>query len=426
MEKIPVFKYMIKEFHEFSLPEIIPRDLRLPETKKIISVVGSRRSGKTFSFYQLIHNLLQKNVPKECILYMNFEDDRLLPLTITDLNSLLEAYYELYPDKKNKQKYFFFDEIQNIPQWELFVRRIQDKEKVKIYITGSSSKLLSKEIATSLRGRTLTFYLFPLSFKEFLLFHHVPMEKDISYTSARFKIKNLFGEYIDFGGFPEVVMAKNLKQEILANYFDMFIYRDLVERFSIRNTRVLKMLCKYLITNTACAFSINSYYKSVKQETKVSKETILEYLSHLVDIGLISLVPMFSYSLKVQQVNPSKVYCIDTGLRNAVALRFSEDAGRLAENITFVDLKRRGYEPCYWKKTKEVDFVIREKSNVLTAINVSYTDTLDNREVEGLLEFKNTFPSEVKKLMILTKNVEQKKGDIIYVPLWKWLITDKT
>jgi len=422
MEKVSAFKYVIKEFHEFSLPEIISRDVNLPETKKIISVIGSRRSGKTFLFYQLINSLFHENIPKDCVLYMNFEDDRLLPLKSEELNDLLEAYYELYPDNKPKQKYFFFDEIQNVPHWETFVRRIQDKEKVNISITGSSSKLLSKELATSLRGRTLAFYLFPLSFKEFLSFKHVPVDNNVFYSSSRFKIKNLFEEYIDFGGFPEVVHSPTLKRDILSNYFDMFIYKDLVERFSIRNTRILKMLCKYLITNTACIFSINSYYKSLKQETKVSKETILEYLSYLTDIGLIYLVPMFSYSLKVQQVNPSKAYCIDTGLRNAVALRFSEDKGRLAENIVFIELKRRGHDPYYWKKSKEVDFVIRERNNTITAINVSYTNTINERELDGLQEFRDTFSSEKSKMILLTKDVDEKRQGIICIPLWKWLL----
>jgi len=425
MNRIAVFKYLIKEFHEFEFPEIITRELAIPQTNKIISLVGSRRVGKTFYFYQLINNLLDKGVSKEYILYINFEDDRLFPIKTGELNDLLEAYYELYPDLKNKKKYFFFDEIQNVKNWEIFVRRIVDKEKVEMYITGSSSKLLSKEIATSLRGRTLTFYLYPLSFKEFLKFKNIQVEKDISYSTKRFKIKYLFKEYLEYGAFPEVVKSEKLKQDILSNYFEMVIYRDLVERFSIRNINLLKMLSKYLITNVSSRFSINSYYKSLKQETKVSKETILKYLSHLSDINLIHLVPIFSYSLKVQQVNPSKAYCIDTGLRNAVSLRFSEDEGRLAENVVFIELKRRGHEIFYWKNTKEVDFVIKDKNNKIIAFNVSYTDEIDEREITGLQEFKIKYSSKIKDLIILTKDAEGKKGNITLIPLWKWLLNEK-
>jgi predicted AAA+ superfamily ATPase len=393
VNKVTEFKYIIKEFHEFDFPKIMPRDLNIPETSKIISIIGSRRAGKTFYFYQIIQNLLKNDISKENILYINFEDDRLLPLEVDELNDLMEAYYELYPDSKKQKKYFFFDEIQNIKNWEIFVRRICDKEKIKIYITGSSSKLLSKEIATSLRGRTLTFHLHPLSFNEFLKFKNIKMEKNYEYSSQRFK---------------------------LSDYYEMFIYRDLVERFSIRNTRLLKMLTKYLITNISSIFSINSYYNYTKKEMKVSKETILEYISHLSDINLIYLVPIFSYSLKVQQVNPSKTYCIDTGLRNAVALKFSEDVGRLTENIVYIELKRRGKEIFYWKNKQEIDFVIKEKNNKLTAINVNYTDKINEREIKGLQEFQKEYKSKISRLIILSKNLEEKKEEINIIPLYQF------
>jgi len=422
MNKVTEFRYIIKEFHEFDFPKIMPRDLNIPETSKIISIIGSRRAGKTFYFYQIIQNLLKNDISKENILYINFEDDRLLPLEVDELNDLIEAYYELYPDSKKQKKYFFFDEIQNIKNWEIFVRRIYDKEKIKIYITGSSSKLLSKEIATSLRGRTLAFHLHPLSFNEFLKFKNIKMGKNYEYSSQRFKIKNLFEEYLNFGGFPEVALSEKLKQEILSDYYEMFIYRDLVERFSIRNTRLLKMLTKYLITNISSIFSINSYYNSTKKEMKVSKETILEYISHLSDINLIYLVPIFSYSLKVQQVNPSKSYCIDTGLRNAVALKFSKDVGRLVENIVYTELKRRGKEIFYWKNKQEIDFVIKEKNNKLTVINVNYTDEINEREIKGLQEFKKIYKSKINELLILSKNLEEKKDGINIIPIWKWLL----
>jgi len=421
MSKITEFKYIIREYHDFEFPKTISRDLKIPETDKIISIVGSRRAGKTFYFYQLIINLLKNGTPKENILYINFEDDRLLPLEFDELNDLIEAYYELYPDLKKQKKYFFFDEIQNIKNWEIFIRRIYDKEKIKIYVTGSSSKLLSKEIATSLRGRTLTFNLFPLSFCEFLRFKNINLEKNYEYSSQRYKIKNIFEEYLNYGGFPEVVLSEKLKQETLSDYYEMFIYRDLVERFSIRNTRLLKILTKYLITNISSIFSINSYYNTTKKEMKVSKETILEYISHLSDINLIYLIPIFSYSLKVQQVNPSKTYCIDTGLRNAVALKFSKDTGRLAENIVYVELKRRGKEIFYWKNKQEIDLIVKERDKLI-AINVNYTDKIKDRELSGLKEFENKYKSKINKLIILSKNIEEKKENVEIIPIWKWLL----
>ena len=422
MTKKEMFKYIIKEFHEARLPEPYKRKLTIPETQKVISLIGPRRVGKTFYFYQLINNLIENNVDPGRILYINFEDDRILPLNVKDLNLVLEAYYELYPENTDKALYLFFDEIQNIDNWELFIRRVHDKKNVKIYVTGSSSKLLSKEIATSLRGRTLSYYLFPLSFEEFLRFRQVTLNKDFEYTNARFKVKKLFTEYLYSGGFPEVVLETNeLKQSILQNYFEMLIYRDLVERFSIRNTSLLKSLVKFLIKNIGTTFSVNSYYKTIKKDMPVGKDTLMEYLSYLEDINLVYLVPIFSYSLKKQQVNPRKVYCIDNGLRNAVSFMFSKDEGRLAENLVFLELKRRNKEPYYWKNKGEVDFVIKDRDSSLTAINVSYTDEVDERENKALLEFADEFPQKVKELLLLTKDLEKTEHGIKFLPLWKWL-----
>lgn len=423
MSKKEMFKYIIKEFHEARLPELYERMLTIPETQKVISLIGLRRAGKTFYFYQLINNLIEDSINPSQILYINFEDDRILPLNVKELNTILEAYYELYPENTSETLYLFFDEIQNIDNWELFIRRVHDKKNARIYITGSSSKLLSKEIATSLRGRTLSYYLFPLSFEEFLRFRQVTLNKDFEYTDARFKVKKLFSEYLVGGGFPEVVLeAEELRQDILRNYFEMFIYRDLVERFSIRNTSLLKSLVKFLITNIGTTFSVNSFYRTIKKDMPVGKDTLMEYLSYLEDINLVYLVPIFSYSLKKQQVNPRKVYCIDNGLRNAVSFMFSKDEGRLAENLVFLELKRRSKEPYYWKNKGEVDFVIKDRDSSLTAINVSYTDEIDERETKALLEFADEFSPKVKELILLTKDLEKTEGRIKIIPLWKWLM----
>lgn len=420
------FKYIIKEFHESARPDFAQRQLVIPETRKIISLIGPRRAGKTFYFYQLMHNLLETGINTTRILYINFEDDRILPLESRDLNAILEAYYELYPENTGKMLYLFFDEIQNIENWEVFVRRIDDTKNAKIYVTGSSSKLLSQEIATSLRGRTLSYHLYTLGFEEFLRLKQVVLEKDFEYTEKRYLVKNLFNEYLYTGGYPEVVLeSEELRQGILKNYFEMIIYRDIVERFSVRNTILLKNLLKYLITNIGTSFSVNAYYKAVKTDIAVGKETIIEYLSYLEDINLIYLVPFFSYSLKRQQVNLRKVYCADNGLRNAVSFSFSKDEGRLAENLVFLELKRRGEEPYYWKNSTEVDFVFSDDQNLLTAMNVSYTDTLAEREAKALLEFATEFGTKVKDLFMLTKDTEKVEDGIRYVPLWKWMLVDR-
>ena len=188
MEKKELFKYLIKEFHEKQLPELYFRSLEIPETRKIVSLIGARRIGKTSYFYQTI-NKLEKSVGREHILYINFEDERILPLDVKDLNDILEAYYELYPENLGDTVYLFFDEIQNVPGWELFVRRLYDRGDLRLFLTGSSSKMLSKELATSLRGRTLAFYLYPLDFREYLAFRGVEPVKDFEYSKQRFELK---------------------------------------------------------------------------------------------------------------------------------------------------------------------------------------------------------------------------------------------
>jgi predicted AAA+ superfamily ATPase len=420
--KKEIFKILIKEFEEFKIDRILKRQIGIPlNTSKIITVSGPRRCGKTFYFYQLINELKNK-FSREIIVYINFEDDRILPLNFKELDLLVEAYFELYPEVKDKNFFLFLDEIQNIENWEVFVRRIYDKEKVKLFVTGSSSKLLSQEIATSLRGRTLNYKLYPLNFSEFLSFKGVKIDKHFEYSRQKYTVKKLLDEYINYGGFPEVVLdSADLKRSILKNYYELVIYRDIVERYSIRNINFLKSLIRYLFTNVSNIFSIKSYYISILKEFKISWETVLEYISYLEEIELIYLVPIFSYSLKVQQVNPKKLYVLDNGLRNVVSFKFSSDEGRLVENVVFNRLKEMGFEVYYWKGKGEVDFVFIQ-NNKLTAINVSYTDSLNSREAESLLEFKNVYKKSVKDMIIITKDTEKVENSIVYIPLWKWLL----
>ncbi|MBI2252844.1 MAG: ATP-binding protein [Armatimonadetes bacterium] len=421
------FKLLIKEFHSQDMPQTFERDLEVPLlSNKIITIFGPRRSGKSFYFYTLIKKLLKKNIPKERILYINFEDDRLLPLSFKDLNFLLEAYFELYPENKEKGAYFFLDEIQNIKEWEIFIRRIYDKEKVKIFITGSSSKLLSKEISTHLRGRTISYALYPLNFIEFLRFNGEKPEKHFEYSNRRFKIKKLLDEYLRFGGFPEVALEKDikLKNKILSEYFNMLIYKDLAEKFYVNNTVLLKELLRFLFTNTTSLFSVNSYFKSIKQNISISRQTLSDYLSYIQETDYIILLPLFSYSLKVQKINHKKIVCLDNGLRNVVSFKFSDDEGKMAENLVGSILNSKEKELFYWKNKHETDFIVKENSN-LQAINVSIGNVIEKREKDSLFEFKNKF-KKVKNLILITKDIEKTVEGIKYIPLWKWLLKEKS
>jgi len=418
------FKLLIKEYHAEPFPDTIERDLEVPlSSQRIITIFGPRRSGKSFYFLTLIKQLLKKDIPEERILYLNFEDDRILPLDFKELNLIMEAYFELYPENKSKEVFLFLDEIQNIKNWEIFVRRVYDKEKVRIFITGSSSKLLSREIATSLRGRTLSFGLYPLNFNEFLRFKKEKLTQDFKYTSQRFKVKKLLEEYLEWGGFPEVVLEKEieLKKKILREYFNLLVYKDLAERFSLGNLAVLREILKFLATNISSLFSINSYYKTAKQIMAVSRETISQYLSFIQETEYFSLLPCFSYSLKSQKVNPKKIICLDNGIRNIISFRFSKEEGKLAENLVGNILKtKEERELYYWQEKREVDFVVKENSE-LYALNVCFGEKIDERQILSLLEFKKKFKS-AKELVLITKDLDKKREGIKFVPLWKWLL----
>ncbi|MCF2141268.1 MAG: ATP-binding protein [Candidatus Lokiarchaeota archaeon] len=423
MEKETAFKYIILEFQNQKLPRIYKRDYDLPTTDKIITIIGIRRSGKTFFLYQQIKKLLDQGISKDRIVYINFEDDRLFPIKIDDMNSFLEAYFKLYPENKNIKKYFFFDEIQVVPHWELFIRRLYDKEKVNIFITGSTSKISLKEISTELRGRTIPITFYPLNFKEFLHFHNVILKNNLKYNDQRYQVKKHFEEYLFEGGFPEVVLSNELKSEILHTYYEMIVYRDIVEQYSIRNTLALKYLIKYLLTNIGNIFSINKYYNILHQQIKISKETLIEYTNYLIETNFIFLLRFFSYSIKQQQVNSPKVYCIDNGLRNNIAFTFSNDEGRLAENLVFLYLSKKYRDIFYWKGKNEVDFVVLLPENKIMLINVFYSDEeFAEREFKGFEEFIKKFPEKKCKTLIITKNQTGYKNQVKFKPLWEWVL----
>ena len=404
---------------------LVERDMEIRFAGKINSIIGPRRAGKTFFIYQKINQLKSKN--KDKIIYINFEDERLFPIKKEELDLILEAYYELYPENKGMKLYVFFDEIQEVPLWELFVRRLYDQEDVEICITGSSSKLLSREIATQLRGRTLTYFIYPLSFKEFLRAKGVTLERHFEYKSLRYQLKKLLQEYIEFGGFPEIVdKDQALKTKILQEYFDLIFYKDMVERYKIRNFGVVKEMLLYLVNTTSFYFSTNKYYNLLKsQGKKISKNTLFTYLSCITDINFMFLVPKYG-KLKEQLANPKKVYVIDTGLVNAIAFKVSKDTGKLYENIVFIELKRRGKEIYYWKNKHECDFLIKEGEKIKEVIQVCFELTEENkeREINGINEAMEEF--KLKEGLMITgdfEGVEVVKGkNLVYKSLWKWLL----
>jgi len=439
--KKEIFKVLIKEFHEGTPPHFINRDLRLPDwclevsregrpaslPARAVIILGPRRAGKTYYLYQLMENLCGRSespMPRTRVFYINFADDRLLPLEVSELSSLLDAYFELYPDNRDREVAIFLDEVHNVEGWDLFVRRLLDKNIFRVFITGSSSKFLTQSLPGSVLGRAFSFKLLPLSFREYLAFKGIDLAVDSAYSDKRYIIRFLLDEYLVFGGFLEVVLSElSSKLRILRDYFDIVIYKDMVERFAIRNVALLKKLVKHLMSRIGSAVSFNAFFLGLRSGARVSRETVMEYVSYLVQKDLISLVPLFSDSEKARQVNPRRVFCLDNGLRNAVSFQLAEDEERLAKNLVFQKLKRAGDEVFYWKDRGEVDFVTCGNHR-LRSINVSYGRELDASVSKPLLEFRRAAGRRETDLAVVTKDTEKTEAGINFVPLWKWLLTE--
>jgi len=386
--------------------------------KEIIIITGVRRSGKSTLLYEMISQLLKKNVDKEQILFINLEDKK-----------FSEEIYACYRENINpdKKAYIFLDEVHKKDGWEGWIRKKYDlKTNNKFVISGSCSYLLKKEYATLLTGRNLTFEVFPLSFKEFLEFKEVSIEESnvergIVSDQTKHSIMRHLQEYVMQGGFPEITLKEErYKMKVLKQYFDDILYKDIIDRYNL-NSQKTKDLALFLITNVTSFFSL----RSIRSIVKISYDTIKEYISYYQEAFLLFTLDHFSYSLKEQKTLPSKVYCVDNGLRNAVAFKFSKDDGKLVENLVFLELRRNDKEVYYWKKKGEVDFIVKNKDQSLTAINVSYTDEILEREARALEEFKKEMKTRCKELLMITKTREEKVGPIRYVPLWKWLLIKK-
>lgn len=432
-----IIKRIIREHQEATFPEMFPREIEVPlSSRKIITVTGPRRSGKTYLLFLLMRSLISKGISRERIVYVNFDDPRLLPFNARDVEMLLECYRELYPEPRNKFNFIFFDEIQNVKDWEIGIRRIFDIKKFNIFLTGSSSKFLSREIATQLRGRAIRFEILPFSFKEVLITKGIKLDKNTIYSQERFFIKKHLDMYLKMGGFPEIVLEKNpdLRIRTLKEYLETMFFKDLLERYRIKNQSVIRELMKYLATNTSSLFSLNAFYKWIKQTYPITKRTLINYVSYLEDIGLFFLVRKFSFSLKEQTQTPRKCYIVDNGLRSVYGFTVSEDKGKVLENTVFLELRRRQtkeplMEIFYWQdyQKRGVDFVVMRGRTIQTLIQAcADVDAFKTKERELTSLLKAGRELRCKELIVITLEYEKEekfKGkNIIFKPLWKWLI----
>lgn len=424
------------DFQKRTLPFIIKRDLSLAITKKIQSIIGPRRAGKTYYLFQIMQELLDKGVTKSQIIHLNFEDPRLIGIQFTEIKKIIMLHWQLYPEAADaKQLFIFIDEPQNVLQWETAVRGLHD-EGFYIYLTGSSSKLLSKEIATSLRGRTLTYTLLPFSFKEFLSIGNNAL--DLVHISSKEKalLLHALNDYSTFGGFPEICLEKNeeIKLKILNEYFQLVVYKDLVERYHVKNIQLIKWLTKSLSSSFSKEFSIHKLFLTLKsQGLKVSKNTLYSYISMLEDSLFVFLLEKCSSSFRKKEFSINKAYLNDVGY--AKLIENSNNKWSKMENVVYLELERRKNTLTtlsYWKNQlqEEVDFVVKNKNKVEQLLQVCYDISdaqVKKREVSALVKASNEL--KCNELIIITYDVDDKQHlqgkTIKLIPLWKWLLKTK-
>lgn len=398
----------------------------LAKTEQVISIIGVRRSGKSTIILQYIKQLINDKIDPKNILYVNFEDVRFKDLNLDILNKIYETYLEyIQPPSK---PYIFLDEIHKIKGWEKFTRTIHELKKAHTFVSGSNAKLLSGKLASILTGRHLDIHVFPLDFKEFLLFNNIDIKNKLDMISKKHKIKYFLKDYLKNGGFP-LVCLKEQKEEILETYFEDIINKDIIENHTITNIPKLKSLAKFYLTNIGRRISFNAISKSLN----ISLDTVERYSYYLEEAYMLYFIKKFSYSVKEQERTMSIVYSVDNGIRNILGFIFSKDVGWLYQNTVANQLiKRYGKKNIfYWMSStkEEVDFVLREKNRTKQLIQVCYDIgdmEVKKRETKALIKASKEL--KCSKLLIITedKEGEEKLGNrkIKYIPLWKWLLRD--
>lgn len=439
MEKTKIVEVLNKwNFWGKELDAGLPRrgyvdDMRkFAKTDKIVSVIGVRRAGKSTLIKQVAKTLMDEGVDKNNTMIVNFEEPEFEGADVSFLQQIYEAYLEIM--KPSGKPFIFLDEIQNVKGWERFVRSLNERREAFITISGSSSKLLSEELATVLTGRQIYVEVFPLSFREFLGFKGMEIKgmRDVLMNSL--KIKSLFREYMEAGGFPEIVLNKDqeFRARVLKSYYEDIVGRDIIQRFKVRKPDQLRALTRFYLTNVSSLISFNRVSKFIRLPT----ETVRRFSSYLETSNLIFFVKRFSWSVKEQENSPRKVYSVDAGLTNAVGFRFLENFGKIAENMVAMELKRRRaqnpeLEVFYWRdyRQREVDFMVKEGLKVKELIQVCW-DVSDHetkeREVKALAKAMKEF--KLGEATVITEDFEGKESvngkKIVFKPIWRWALEE--
>ncbi len=409
------------------------REVRLPALAgKVHSVIGMRRAGKTTFLHQLQDELRAK-LPPERALYLSLDDDRLAGIAAEQLGFLLEEFYRLLPELRGKETvHWFLDEIQLVPGWEKFVRRVLDTEKVQLVVSGSSARMLSREIHTSLRGRGLAVVIRPFSFREFL--RHRDKEPSANWRPTppeRSHMEKQFRAYLVEGGFPETLgQDAALQLELLQSYVDTVLFRDVVERHHVSQVEALRWLVRHCLRNPASRFSVHRLYQDMKaQGHAVAKDAVHALLGHLLDAFLLSAVPLATDSERQRNSNPRKVYPADPGLIRAFDNSGRSNVGHALETVVLVELERRGLEVGYVKTEEgfEVDFLARHATKGAEMIQVCAdlrNPEARERELRALTEAAKTYPHATRRLLVLDQDAVAgvNAPGVIVQPAYEWLL----
>lgn len=416
-------KGVMRQFTERKLPKLHRRSLKLPvDSGKVISLIGARRTGKTFMLFQIMQGLLDQGVRREQIIYLNFEDDRLFPVACEDLDLILRAHSELFPELATTKRYIFFDEIQNVADWERYVRRIDDTEDISVFLTGSASSLLRRDMSTAMRGRCIMFEVFPLSFAEFLSF------RNISYvpysTTSEAEVIHGFHEYLEWGGFPEVVLAEEgLKPLILQEYVSLMLHRDLIERHHIRNQRLVRMLLKFCAQNTASLLSLNKLYNDfTSQGFKLGKATLYDYMEMLEDAYIAFSCPKYDPSTRRQTQAPQKIHMLDPGLTRAYRTKPDADLGHRFETLVYLHERRRHAAICHYRNGFEIDLCWNDGDQFINVVwDMSSPDTMQ-REIKALDAGLSLWPNANARLVYGIGDHIPKSHQAYAIEGWKYLL----
>ncbi len=425
-----VKEYLVDKKKEIKDIEVKERENEITKTKSFATViVGPRRAGKSFFLYHIIK---KENLDESSYLFVNFEDYDVKFEKKEEKTKIVKYHIEEY---KKEPEFIFLDEIQNLENWESFLYSLIEKKRYYIFVTGSNSKVLSKEIATQLRGRCITKVIFPFNFREFLRLKGLKIEEHISSYEIS-KIKGYLKDFLLFSGFPTLLMEKIKPKQFFQDYVDVVIYRDLVERYSIQNVFLLKYLIIRAISQFSSEISLNKIYNELKsQGIKVGKSNIYLYISYLEDVMFSFLLRKFSFREREHYLSIPKIYLCDQGFPNfLLKTKISENFGKLMENCVFLELKKNEIESknislFYFKdyQQNEVDFLIKENLEIKQLIQVTYAsskDEIERREIKSLIKASELL--KCNDLLIITWDYEDEIKEnnkvIKCIPLWKWLL----